>query len=204
MSGPIIYHGTPMTPRAALLDVCVGRAICISFFRPDDVEAAEAISPAIMFRQWRVLILEGGVARRAGLGRNAEGLDSVFRVAGAAFIPSRSMGCDPGYSWSAKPAQRCAFERLAVWAEGCATLAYGWANRAIAEALRQVRQGMFGLDRGWQNAGHSRISRKNGRGRCGSGQSMAHNSHDAWDTGGVRLSVSQRGQHITGSEWVAV
>ena len=44
----IIYHGTPMTPRAALLDVCDGRAMCVSFYRPDDVEAVEAISPAIM------------------------------------------------------------------------------------------------------------------------------------------------------------
>ena len=47
---PVIYHGTPMTPRAALLSVCKGRAMCVSFFRPDDVEAVEAISPDIMFR----------------------------------------------------------------------------------------------------------------------------------------------------------
>jgi hypothetical protein len=46
----VIYHGTPMTPRAALLDVCKGRAMCVSFYRHDDVEAVEAISPAIMFR----------------------------------------------------------------------------------------------------------------------------------------------------------
>lgn len=44
-----IYHGTPMTPRAALLDVLVGRAACVSFYRPDDVGAVESISPAIMF-----------------------------------------------------------------------------------------------------------------------------------------------------------
>jgi hypothetical protein len=45
----IIHHGTPMTPRAALLEVCVGRAMCVSFYRPDDVDAVEAISPAIMY-----------------------------------------------------------------------------------------------------------------------------------------------------------
>ena len=64
----IIYHGTPMTPRAALLDVCDGRAMCVSFYRPDDVEAVEAISPAIMFRQWSVFVLEAGAARRRGMG----------------------------------------------------------------------------------------------------------------------------------------
>ena len=32
---PTIYHGTPMTPRAALLDVLAGRAACVSFWRPD-------------------------------------------------------------------------------------------------------------------------------------------------------------------------
>lgn len=47
--GAIIHHGTPMTPRAALLDVCAGRAMCVSFYRPDDVEVVEAISPTIMF-----------------------------------------------------------------------------------------------------------------------------------------------------------
>lgn len=46
---PVIHHGTPLTPRAALLDVCKGRAMCVSFYRPDDVEAVEEISPAIMY-----------------------------------------------------------------------------------------------------------------------------------------------------------
>lgn len=52
---PTIYHGTPLTPRDALRSVCTGRAMCISFYRPDDVEVVEAISPAIMFRQRRIL-----------------------------------------------------------------------------------------------------------------------------------------------------
>lgn len=51
----IIHHGTPMTPRAALLAVLPGRAACVSFARPDDVEAVEAVCPRIMFRQWRAL-----------------------------------------------------------------------------------------------------------------------------------------------------
>ena len=64
----VIYHGTPLTPRAALLDVCKGRAMCVSFFRPDDVEAVEAISPDIMFRQRRVFHVESCAAAQRGLG----------------------------------------------------------------------------------------------------------------------------------------
>lgn len=30
-----IYHGTPLTPRAALVSVCTGRAMCVSFCRLD-------------------------------------------------------------------------------------------------------------------------------------------------------------------------
>ena len=45
----IIHHGTPLTPRDALLSVCAGRAMCVSFYRPDDVDTVEQISPAIMY-----------------------------------------------------------------------------------------------------------------------------------------------------------
>lgn len=193
-----------MTPRAAMLDVCAGRAICISFFRPDDVEAAEAISPAIMFRQWSVLILESGIAGWSRMGRDAEGLDPIFRVAGAAPISSWSMGCHTRHPRSAKSAQRCAFGRLALWAKGCAALAHGWSNRTIASAVRQIRQSMPWMDRRWQNARHTRVSCENGRSQFGFGESLADHSHDARDTGSIRLSVSQRGQHIIGSKWVAV
>lgn len=46
---PIIHHGTPITPRDALLSVCRGRATCVSFYRPDDVAVVEQISPLIMY-----------------------------------------------------------------------------------------------------------------------------------------------------------
>ena len=64
MSGPVIHHGTPMTPRAALLDVCAGRAMCVSFFRPDDVEIVERISPTIMldngaYSEWQAALGRG-------------------------------------------------------------------------------------------------------------------------------------------------
>lgn len=44
----LVYHGTPLTPRAALMAVS-GRAFCVSYFRPDNVQDVEAISPFIMF-----------------------------------------------------------------------------------------------------------------------------------------------------------
>jgi hypothetical protein len=61
---PVIYHGTPMTPRDALLTVCAGRAMCVSFFRPDDVTVVEQISPLIMydngaFSFWRQAVKSG-------------------------------------------------------------------------------------------------------------------------------------------------
>lgn len=204
MSGPVIYHGTPMTPRAALLDVCAGRAMCISFFRPDDVEAAEAISPAIMFRQRSLFILESRNAEWPGVGRDAARLESLFRVARTTALPSWAMGCNSRYSRRTQSAQRCAVERLAVWAEGCASLAYGWADREAASPVRPIRPGLLGLDWSGKNSRHARISSEDGG--CGSGtrQSLADHSHDAWNSGRIRLSVHQRRQHITGTEWMAI
>lgn len=61
---PTIYHGTPMTPRAALLGVMPGRAACVSFYRPDDVDAVESVCPRIMydngaFSFWRQAVQAG-------------------------------------------------------------------------------------------------------------------------------------------------
>lgn len=49
MSGPVIYHGTPMTPADAFAAVMPGRAACISYYRPDDVERAESCAPQLMY-----------------------------------------------------------------------------------------------------------------------------------------------------------
>lgn len=48
MNLPLIYHGTPITPAAAL-DQFAGRAFCVSFYRPDCVDQVERISPLIMY-----------------------------------------------------------------------------------------------------------------------------------------------------------
>lgn len=198
-----IYHGTPLTPRAALLDVCAGRAMCVSFYRPDDVEAVEAISPAIMFRQRRVLVLEAGYEVRSGMG-SGSGLDTVLRMAGAAPVSSGAVGGHPRYAGSAFPAQRPAIGSMAVRTTRCAPMAYGRADRAAAATLRQVRPGMPWLDRRGQGYRLPSLSGANGRGFAGARQSLACSSHDARNGGDVRLPLCQRGQHFTCTEWMAL
>lgn len=44
-----VYHGTPLTPRAALEHILAGRGACVSFYRPDDLELVLRLSPQIMF-----------------------------------------------------------------------------------------------------------------------------------------------------------
>lgn len=190
-----------MTPRDALVSVCTGRAMCVSFYRPDDVEVVEAISPAVMFRQRRVFILAGGASSRRGMGR-ASRLDALLRVAGAASVSSGTMGSDPRHAGGAFPAQRCAAEGMAVRAEGRAALAHGRADRAAAAAVRAIRSRVLGMD--GAEGRIARLSRANARGRSGTRQSLAGHSHDARNSGGVRLPVRQRGQHFTRTERMAV
>lgn len=199
----IVHHGTPMTPKDALLEVCRGRAMCVSFFRPDDVEAVEAISPTIMFRQRGFFFLESGASSRRGMARKM-GLGRLLRVVGAEAISSRALGCNPGYARSAKPAQRCTTSRMAVRSTRRAPLAHGRTNRAIASALRDIRPSLLGLDgRGKVNR-LPRLSQADARGRSGLRQQVAGHSHDARDRRCLRLPLSQRRQHIAGAERMAL
>lgn len=205
MSAPAtIYHGTPLTPRAALVSVCTGRAMCVSFFRPDDVEVVEAISPAIMFRQRRVLVLESRDASWSGVGRNASGLVALFPMAGTAPVPSWPVGGNPRHSRRTIAAKRCTAKRMAVRAEGRTALAYGWADRTAAAPLRQVRPGLPWLDGRGQGGGLSSLSRTHGGSGAGFRQPLAGPSHDARNTGGLRLPLHQRRQHITRTERMEV
>lgn len=201
VSGPVIHHGTPMTPRAALLNVCAGRAMCVSFYRPDDVEVVEAISPAVMFRQRDLLFLASSLASRRGMGRT-EGLDTVFRFSGASPVSSGAVGDHAGHAWRTFPAQRYASAVMALRTEGSASMAHGWADRAAVAAVRQVRPGMSGLDR--SQGGIVRLSRPHGRSERRSRQSMARASYATWYCGGLRLPVCVSRQHLSGAEWMAL
>ena len=193
----VIYHGTPLTPRAALLDVCAGRAMCVSFYRPDDVEAVEAISPAIMFRQWRVQLLAAGASQRSGVGRGSR-LDAILSVVGNKIVSSWPMGSHPGYARRAFPAQRRAIERLAFRAGGRPPLAHGWADRALGQAVRPLRAGLpwlGGRGPGRAASGLRCLPQAHGRGFHAIRQSLACHSHDARNGGCAGLSIRQRGQH---------
>lgn len=199
----VIYHGTPLTPRSALLEVCKGRAMCVSFFRPDDVEAVEAISPDIMFRQWRVFYVESSAKTRRGMGRKV-GLVGLFRLVRAAPVSPRQMGRRARYARSAKPAQRRIVAGLAVRSKGCAPLAHGRADRAAARSLLKVGTRMSWLDGRGQALGQAGVSRPHGGGGQGFGQLMARHSHDARDQSRFRLSVRQRGRDNSSTKRVAL
>ena len=198
----LIYHGTPMTPRSALESVCIGRAMCVSFFRPDDVEVVEAISPTIMFRQRRFLVLDAGAEKRPRVGGGSR-LDALLPVAGGAAVHARTMGSYSGCSWRTIPAQRRSPERLAVRAfKRRAPLAYGRANRPLGPPMRAVRSSSARLD--WRSEegarGLRRLPPQDGRGLPAVRQPLAPHPHDAGRVGCGKLPFRERGQHIACAE----
>jgi len=69
MNVPTIYHGTPLSPRAAL-QAMAGRAFCVSFYRPDDIALAAQIGDGLMldngaFSFWMAARKAGGEACEA-------------------------------------------------------------------------------------------------------------------------------------------
>lgn len=63
MDTPIIYHGTPLTPRAAL-EAMDGRALCVSFYSPTDIAVAERQAPWLMldngaYSEWQAALRRG-------------------------------------------------------------------------------------------------------------------------------------------------
>lgn len=208
---PTIYHGTPLTPRAALRSLA-GRAFCVSFWRPDDTEVVEAISPTIMFRQRRLLGMAGCDGARRTLVR-ARGLVSLLRLArGTAFSP-RSLGGHTRRARRTLSAQRRASERLAFRSvEGGAALAHGRPDRPLPAACRSLRPSLSRLDRRVRRAdGQGKARAACGRvralvpphGRAGAGdrQCMARDSHDARCAGRTRISLWQRRRNVAGAEW---
>lgn len=203
VSRATIYHGTPMTPRAALLNVCAGRAMCVSYWRPDDVEAVEAISPAIMFRQRGLFRVAGGAEARRGVVHPPR-LDALFRVAGAATVSTGPVGSDAGRSGGAKPAQRCAAERVAVRGPWSAAVAHGRPYRAAVAIVRETPARLPWLDGRGQASGPARVSRPHGGTGPRIRQPLAGRSHDARDQGCVRLPLRKRGWNDPRAERVAL
>lgn len=203
MVDPLIYHGTPLTPRAALLDVLAGRSACVSFFRPDDVEAVEAVCPQVMFRQ-RCLQRVAGCAEARGRMVYPFRLDALFRLAGASSVSTRPVGSDARCAGSAKPAQRQSVAGMAVWASRSAAVAHGRANRSAAEALRPLPSRLLGMDWGRQASGSARVSYPHGRGGQGFRQSLACPAHDARPDCGADVSLCQRRRDNAGTEWMAI
>lgn len=199
-----IYHGTPLTPRSALNAIGRGRAFCVSFFRPDDVEAVEAISPAVMFRQRSIFGVAGCTKARRRMVR-ARRLVCLLRVARAALVSSGEMGRDPRCARSAQPDQRQPIARMAVWSvKGRAAMAHGRSNRPFFEAGRPLRPRMYWLDRAVQRAGMRGMVQANGRAGWCNRQSMAGHSYDAWRDGRAGISLSQRGRDQRRAERVAL
>lgn len=203
---PIIYHGTPMTPRAALLAVLPGRAGCVSFYRPDDAEAVEAVCPLVMFRQRGVQLLDGRHEARRGVGRQAEGLETVLRMAGAA-PEARTLRHHPRHARSAQPAQRRNAFRLAVRALlGRPALAHGRPAGTARAALRSLRQGGAGLDRRPEARACRMPALPRAHGRSGRllRQPLARHAHDARRSRRLRLPFQERRQHQPRAEWMAL
>lgn len=204
LARPVIYHGTPLTPRAALEAVMPGRAACVSFFRPDDLEAVLAVCPQVMFRPWSLFLLDAGHACREGMGRGRPSsvVERLLQMVGAGAVSPGAMGDHAGQPGGAFPAQRRASERLAVWRSGLAGMAHGWVDREACSPLREVSPRLPRLDRRSEEraSGMRRLSSQDGGSRPADGQYLAPAAHAAGNSRGLRLSVPQRRQHLTCAE----
>lgn len=199
MGEPVVYHGTPLTPRAAFDAVMPGRAACVSFFRPDNLEAVLAVCPQVMFRPRGVFLLDAGHACGSGMGRGRPSamVARLLRLARTDAVRSGSMGDHAGQSGSAVPAQRRAAERLAVRSSRGAGLAHGRAYRATGKALREISSRLRRVDRRPEAATSwlPGLSPQDGGGRQVDGRYMASAAHAEGHGGCVELSLSQRRQH---------
>ena len=216
MTPPLIYHGTPMTPRAALEAVLPGRAACVSFYRPDDVEAVEAVCPQLMFRSRRVLEMAGSLADRRGVGPSRARPSSILRVVGAAAVHARPNGGRLRHPRRSFAAQRLLSRRLALWSvEGHARLAHEQPDRAaglpagevglrLPRVDRRVRPGLGSDPSGGAGGGLRRVPCSDGRGGSLPRQPMASPAHDARHTGRPRISVRSGGLVIPRTERVAL
>ena len=201
--GPIVYHGTPLTPRAAFSAIMPGRSSCVSYFRPDNLEAVLAECPQVMFRQRRILILDAGASSGRGPDGCAEGrLVGLLRLAGPDGVSSGQVGNHPRHSGRPVPAQRRASERLAFRGSGGAGLAYGRPAGSAGTSLRTILPRLPRMDRRpEEGAGGLRgLFPAHGRGGRPDGQFLAPAAYAPRNTGCSPISLRQRGQHVSGAE----
>lgn len=209
MTSPTIYHGSPITPLAALGAVMPGRAACVSFFRPDSLEVLLAICPQVMFRSRCVFVLDEGAAcwSRVGRVRQARMVACLLPMVGAVDIPPRPVGNHAGQSRRAIPTQRRAAERLALWVGARrASLAHGWFDRATGTSMRALPARLRRVDRrSKERAGRLRcVSSEDAGGGDADGQQLAPFAYAPRDGCSLRLSIHQRRQHELGAKWSSV
>lgn len=208
MADPVIFHGTPLTPRAALQNIMPGRAGCVSFYRPEDLEALLAVCPQLMFRSRRLFILDGGNASRLGVGPREPGgvVATLLRLVGAHHLspgPVRPHSGQPGRSVTD---QRRPAERLAVRQFGRSGVPHGRAGLSTCEALREISSRCARMDRAPQTRTRwlPGLSPKDGRDRPTHGQQLAPAAHASWDSCRVGLPLHQRRRDYTRAERMAI
>lgn len=86
----LVYHGTPLTPRDALV-AAGARAFCVSYFRPDSVTDVEAQAPFVMydngaFSYWMQAVRAGVDPMDAG---RSDWLSYYEWLADRLFVPGR-------------------------------------------------------------------------------------------------------------------
>lgn len=203
MIEPTIYHGTPLTPRPALEALAGGRAMCVSFWTPSDVEAVEALSPDIMFRQRRVLGVAGGVEARGAVVHSPR-LEAILQLVGNTAVHARPVGSDPRCTRRAIPAQRFTSAGMAVWPiEGRAFVAHGRPDRTLDAIMRAVRQGLHRVD-GTRPSWMRSLVPPHGRSGCDDGESLARPSYDARGFGCAGIPICQRRRYQRRAERVAL
>lgn len=201
---PEIYHGTPLTPRAAL-ETLHGRNWCVSFYRPDNAEVVARIANKTMFRQWRFFVLAGSDKGRQGMGRTSR-LDPILQMVGVA-IDANDVGRNPRHARSAQPAQRRTADRLAVRSQNRrTTLAHGRATASACQTMRAIRPRVSRL--GWarqgQRCGVRGLLSAHGRGGGRIGKHVAETAHDARRFGRAGISFQVCGQHKSCAKWMAL
>lgn len=200
-----IYHCTPLTPRDCLETIGQDRNLCVSFWRPDDVEAVERIARTVMFRQRRVLGMAGGDEAR-GRVVSARRLVALLPLAGTE-TARRPLGDHSRCAWRAVPAQRRAAGRLAISARKISPgLAHGRACLPVAAALRSMAQGLHRMDRHGRGQGGwlSGLVRADARHRAAADRALAAASSSARRSGRARVSLCERGCEQRRAEWMAL